>query len=97
MQVGTRPLLKEETLTYLQNFRLPEYQLENDGQGGYDLVFEGSWAESTLWEIYALKIVNSLYLYHYAKKAKITPVEWNGIMTRKTARLYDDLQIVKDS
>ncbi len=97
MQVGTRPLLREETLAYLQDFRLPEYHLQNDGQGGYDLTFEGSWAESTLWEIYALKIMNSQYLYHYAKKAKITPVEWNGIMTRKTAQLYDDLEIVKSS
>lgn len=68
MQVGTRRLLREETLSFLQNFQLPDYQLEKDGNGGYDLTFEGSWVDSMLWEIYGLKIVNSLYLYHYAKK-----------------------------
>ena len=48
-----------------------------------------------MWEILALKIVNSLYLYNYAKKAKITPVEWNKIMTRMMGRLYDDIDAIK--
>ena len=48
-----------------------------------------------MWEILALKIVNSLYLYHYAKKAKITPVEWNKIMIRMIGRLYDDIDSIK--
>lgn len=95
MQVGNRPLLREETLGYLANFRLPEYHLEQDGNGSYDLTFEWSWAESMLWEIYALKIVNSLYLYQYAKKARLSPSEWNGVMTRMFARLYDNVENVK--
>lgn len=95
MQVGTRNLLKEETLSFLATFGLPEYGLEADGQWGYELTFEGSWADSMLWEIYALKIVNSLYLYHYAKKAKLSPSEWNGVMTRMFARLYDNVEKVK--
>lgn len=97
MQVWSRRLFREETLKYLENFQLPEYQLEADEEGGYDLVFEGTWAESMLWEIYGLKIVNSLYMYHYAKTTKITPVEWNTIMSRKNTRLYDDLMLVKAS
>lgn len=48
-----------------------------------------------LWEIYGLKIVNSLYLYHYAKKAKLSPSEWNGVMTRMFARLYENTGKVK--
>ena len=95
MQVGSRNLLREETLAFLQDFQLPEYDLERDWQWGYDLSFEGSWAESMLWEIYGLKIVNSLYLYHYAKKAKLSPSEWNGVMTRMFARLYDNTGKVK--
>jgi len=90
-----RRLFREETLQFLKNFRLPGYQLENDGNGGYDLSFEGSWATSMMWEIPALKIVNSLYLYHYAKKAMVTPSEWNGVMTRMFARLYADIEIMK--
>jgi nicotinate phosphoribosyltransferase len=90
-----RRLFREETLLFLKNFRLPDYQLENDGNGGYNLSFEGSWATSMMWEIPALKIVNSLYLYHYAKKANVTPSEWNGVMTRMFARLYSDIDIIK--
>lgn len=52
MQVGTRRLLREETLSFLQGFQLPDYKLEKDGRGGYDLTFEGSWVDSMLWEIY---------------------------------------------
>ncbi|GAB0174463.1 MAG: nicotinate phosphoribosyltransferase [Candidatus Altimarinota bacterium] len=95
MQVGNRPMLRNETLGYLSDFSLPEYSLENDGHGGYTLEFEGAWPDSTLWEIYALKIVNSLYLYYYAKKAKLSPSEWNGVMTRMYGRLYDNVASVR--
>ena len=95
MQVGNRAMLREETLGFLSGFQLPEYSLESDGNGGYTLEFEGTWAESTLWEIYALKIVNSLYLYHYAKKAELSPIEWNGVMTRMYGRLYDNIENVR--
>ena len=30
MQVGNRNLLKEETLVFLRDFQLPEYDLERD-------------------------------------------------------------------
>lgn len=95
MQVGNRAMLRDETLIYLSGFQLPEYNLESDGHGGYTLEFEGTWAESMLWEIYALKIINSLYLYHYAKKAELSPIEWNGVMTRMYNRLYDNIENVR--
>ncbi len=93
--VTGRPLLREEILKFLETFRLPDYFLESDKAGGYNLSFEGSWATSMMWEILSLKIVNSLYLYNYAKKAKITPVEWNRIMTGLMGRLYTDIDTVK--
>jgi nicotinate phosphoribosyltransferase len=95
MQVGNRAMLREEMLRFLSTFQLPEYNLESDGHGGYTLEFEGTWAESMLWEIYGLKIINSLYLYHYAKKAELSPIEWNGVMTRMYGRLYDNIEHVK--
>lgn len=95
MQVGNRAMLRDEALIYLSGFQLPEYNLESDGHGGYTLEFEGTWAESMLWEIYALKIINSLYLYHYAKKAELSPIEWNGVMTRMYNRLYDNIENVR--
>ncbi len=95
MQVGNRAMLREETLGFLSGFQLPGYHLESDGQGGYVLEFEGTWVESMLWEIYALKIINSLYLYYYAKKAELSPIEWNGVMTRMYNRLYDNIENVR--
>ena len=35
-----RRLFREETLQFLKNFRLPEYQLIKDNKDGYDLSFE---------------------------------------------------------
>lgn len=90
-----KPQLQETTLEFLKDFRLPDYRLETDGEGGYDLTFTGPWKTSIMWEILALKIVNTLYLYHYTKKAKVTASEFNGIMTKVFGRLYDDIDTVK--
>lgn len=48
-----------------------------------------------MWEILALKIVNSLYLSSYAKKAKITNVEWHHIMNSLMGRLYTNIDTIK--
>jgi nicotinate phosphoribosyltransferase len=90
-----KPQLSEQTLTFLKDFRLPDYQLEADGVGGYDLTFTGPWETSIMWEILGLKIINTLYLYHYTKKAKLSPSEFNGMMTKVFGRLFDDIEIIK--
>lgn len=91
-----RPIFQEETLAFLQDFRLPDYRLENDGEGNFELSFTGPWKTSMMWEILALKIVNTLYLYHYVKKAKLSAAEFNGVMTRTFARLYDDVETFRE-
>ncbi len=46
-------------IDWLAGFRLPEYDLSvRDGQ--YELHFDGPWAETSLWEIPALTILNEL-------------------------------------
>ena len=46
-------------MEWLAGFRLPEYELtRHDGQ--YELRFAGLWAETTMWEIPALAIINEL-------------------------------------
>jgi len=50
-----------------------------------------------LWEIYGLKIINSLYLYHYTKKEKLTNVEFNQIINETLNRLYKDIKIFKEN
>lgn len=44
-----------------------------------------------LWEILALKIVNTLYLYHKIKKEKLSNAEFTQIMTQVRQRLFDDI------
>ena len=46
-------------IDFLRGLRLPDYELRvEDGQ--YVLIFRGTWAETTWWEIYALAIVSEL-------------------------------------
>lgn len=97
----TRPdwnrLFQEETLDFLKHFRLSEYQVGTDENGNYELEFIGPWATSILWEIYWLKIINSLYLYHYIRKEKLTNVEFNQIINETLHRLYSDIEIFKQT
>jgi len=56
---GAKQIFEPGFMEYLAGFRLPAYELtQRDGQ--YELRFEGSWAETTMWEIPALAIINEL-------------------------------------
>jgi nicotinate phosphoribosyltransferase len=56
---GTKQIFEPAFMEWLAGFRLPAYELtQRDGQ--YELRFEGSWAETTMWEIPALSIINEL-------------------------------------
>lgn len=58
----------EDYLESLRTLVLPEYLLEDDGNGGFRLEFEGKWSEVTYWETIALSIVNQLYFSSLLKK-----------------------------
>ncbi len=90
------PLLREDTLRFLETFQLPDYTLEQVGDT-YDLTFHGPWQNSMMWEILALKIVNTLYLYHYTKKAELSKTEFHGMMTQVIGRLYGDIEVFRAS
>lgn len=85
-------LLREETIKFLENFQLPDYEVTLDGKGGYDLVFEWPWKTSILWEIFGLKIINTLYLYHYIKKEKLSNIEFTQIINEMLHRLFEDIK-----
>jgi nicotinate phosphoribosyltransferase len=56
---GTKQIFEPGFIDWLADFRLPTYELRNrDGQ--FELRFEGPWAETTMWEIPALSIINEL-------------------------------------
>lgn len=90
-------LFREDTLDFLKHFRLSDYLIGHDETGNYELEFIWSWASSILWEIYGLKIINSLYLYHYIRKERLTNIEFNQIINETLHRLYRDIEIFKQS
>lgn len=61
---GKKGMFEPEFIEYLRTFRLPDYhlagKLDTTEQDALQLEFSGSWLEVTLWEIYALSIVNEL-------------------------------------
>ncbi|HEX8442674.1 MAG TPA: nicotinate phosphoribosyltransferase [Allosphingosinicella sp.] len=57
---GQSGIFKEGYLHALAAFRLPEYRLGQSTDRQIDLSFDGPWWQTTLWEIYALTIVNEL-------------------------------------
>lgn len=56
---GKKQIFEPEFMAWLEEFQLPDYELTvRDGQ--YELSFDGPWAETTMWEIPALAIINEL-------------------------------------
>ncbi len=56
---GKERLFSAEFLKWLKSYQLPAYELTTrDGQ--YEITFEGSWADVTLWEIPVLSIISEL-------------------------------------
>ena len=59
MFYGKRQMFGPDYVAWLEQFRFPAYHLEKrDGQ--YELTFDGPWAETTMWEVPALAIINEL-------------------------------------
>jgi nicotinate phosphoribosyltransferase len=56
---GRKQIFAPEFLDWLQEFRLPEYELRRE-DGQYVLNFGGPWTHTTMWEIPALAIINEL-------------------------------------
>ena len=50
---GKRQMFSPDFMTWLEGFRFPAYNLERRGDQ-YELIFDGPWIETTMWEIPAL-------------------------------------------
>lgn len=58
---GKRTIFEPEFIDWLErDFSLCEYHLHMGDDGQINLSFTGSWANATMWEIYALTIINTL-------------------------------------
>ena len=56
---GQRQIFSPEFLAWFNDFALPDYDLRKE-DGQFVLHFEGSWTQTTMWEIPALAILNEL-------------------------------------
>ena len=94
---GVRGLFEEGFLDFLRTFELPDYRLTRevvDGQetGQYSLEFEGPWTHTSMWEIYALEIINELRYRHIMRGMNKSQLD---IMYAKAkVKLYDKLTVL---
>ena len=85
---GRKGIFPGEFIDWLADLRLPDYQLEaRDGQ--YHLSFSGGWAEVTLWEIYALAVIDALR--SRAALAKLGRLEIDILYARAKTKLWDNV------
>lgn len=86
---GKRQMFRPDFMEFLENLRLPAYQLEKrDGQ--YELTFEGKWPEVMLWEIPALAII--MELRSRAVLKDMGRFELQVLYARGMARLWEKIE-----
>ncbi|MET0250950.1 MAG: nicotinate phosphoribosyltransferase [Novosphingobium sp.] len=87
---GQSGIFKPGYLDALRTFQLPDYELALGEDGQLDLVFEGPWWQTTLWEIHALAIVNELRTRAMLKT--MAPGELDILYARAKVKLYAKLE-----
>lgn len=89
---GRKQIFSPEFLAWLEDFRLPEYELtRRDGQ--YVLNFPGRWCETTMWEIPALAIINELR--SRAAMKSFGPFALDVLYARAKAKMWSKVERLK--
>jgi nicotinate phosphoribosyltransferase len=89
---GVRGIFMPEFLAFLADFSLPDYELsEQDGQ--YELRFSGPWVFTTMWEIYALSVLNELRTR--AGLATMNEFELDILYARAKALLWNKIELLR--
>ena len=89
---GTRCIFEPAFITWFKNVNLPGYTLEKkDGQ--WVIEFEGNWPQTSLWEIYALAILNELRTR--ASLKTMTESELTILYAKATVKLWDKIEAFK--
>ncbi|WP_247887209.1 nicotinate phosphoribosyltransferase [Azospirillum sp. SYSU D00513] len=87
---GERGIFRPDFIAWFANgFTLPDYRLSRE-DGQWLLDFEGSWAQVTMWEIYALSIINELKTR--AGLAGMAETELDILYARAKIRLWDKIE-----
>ncbi|MFZ1774145.1 MAG: nicotinate phosphoribosyltransferase [Rhizobiaceae bacterium] len=89
---GRTQIFSPDFLAWLAEFRLPDFDLRRrDGQ--FELVFEGLWTDTTLWEIPALSIINELR--SRAAMRKYAEFELDVLYARAKTKMWAKVERLK--
>lgn len=90
---GRNQIFEPEFLTWLSNYKLPEYELsKRDGQ--YELNFHGKWMDTTMWEIPALAIINEMRSRTAMRSLGYFTLD--VIYARAKARMWEKVQRLRE-
>lgn len=90
---GQKNIFPGEFIDFLRNLQLPDYQLHKGKNGDYALSFTGTWAETMLWEIYALSILNEAR--SRAGMAGMSAYQLKVLYANATSKLVGKLKALK--
>jgi len=86
---GKRQMFSPEFIGWLETFRFPAYELERRGEQ-YELTFEGTWLETTMWEIPALAVL--MELRSRAVLKDLGKFELQVLYARGMARVWEKIE-----
>jgi nicotinate phosphoribosyltransferase len=90
---GQRGIFEPAFIEFLANFKLPDYDLtKEDGQ--WKLDFHGTWLQTTMWEIYALSVINELRTR--AALAKLSEFELDIFYARMKTTLWGKIERLRN-
>jgi nicotinate phosphoribosyltransferase len=89
MFYGKRQMFSPEFMSWLEGFRFPAYTLERRGDQ-YELVFEGPWVETTMWEIPALAVI--MELHSRAVTKDMGKFELQVLYARAMTRVWEKIE-----
>jgi nicotinate phosphoribosyltransferase len=92
MFYGKRQMFTPDFIQWLEGFRFPPYHLERRGDQ-YELIFEGLWIETSLWEIPALAVL--MELHSRAVTKDLGKFELQVLYARAMTRLWEKIGRLK--
>ncbi len=92
MFYGKRQMFEPDFIQWLEGFRFPAYHLERNGDQ-YELIFEGPWIETTMWEIPALAVLMELHTRAVTKG--MGKFELQVLYARAMTRLWEKVGRLK--
>lgn len=91
---GRKNIFEPEFVNWLENeFKLPGFSVGFTENGQYEITFTGTWSEVTMWEIYALEVVNTLR--NRALMRGLSLFQLDVMFARAKSKLWHKIEILK--